>query len=281
MTAADLAIRLHAKPAGDGWSAKCPSHKDRKASLSIGAGADGRTLLMCHAGCSLDQILTATGLTTADLFPQTTTTTPPHIITSYDYTDEFGTLLYQVCRFEPKDFRQRRPKPGGGWTWKLGDVRRVLYRLPHLRSVTVYIVEGERDADRLASLKLPATTNAGGAGKWRPEYTQQLTAASVEHVVILPDHDPPGRAHADQVARSCHAAGLQLKIVALPGLREKGDVSDWLDAGHTKAELIALVQRTPRHAPTIDAPSDMLPLTPRWQTSSTKPTKRSTTSSTG
>ena len=59
-----------------------------------------------------------------------------------------------------------------------------LDRLPHLRNATVYVVEGEKDADRLVSLKLPATTAAGGgAGKWRSEYVQQLKAAGVEQVL--------------------------------------------------------------------------------------------------
>ena len=104
------------------------------------------------------------GLVASDLFLESSST-KPSIVATYNYTDEFNELLYQVVRFEPKDFRQRRPTKGTGWTWKLGDVRRVLYRLPHLRSATVYIVEGEKDVDRLAALKFPATTNAGGAGK--------------------------------------------------------------------------------------------------------------------
>jgi hypothetical protein len=88
----------------------------------------------------------------------------PRIIKTYDYTDEAGTAIYQVCRLDPKDFRQRRPDGNGGWIWKLGDVRRVLYKLPELLQfphATVFICEGEKDADRVASLKHCATT-AGG-----------------------------------------------------------------------------------------------------------------------
>ena len=110
-------------------------------------------------------------------------------------------------------------------------------------------MEGEKDADRLADLKFPATTNAGGAGKWRDTYTQQLKGAGIEQVVILPDADAAGRSHAEDVARSCHALGLQVKIVQLPDVPEKGDVSDWLAAGHTRDELATLVKATSLYVP--------------------------------
>jgi hypothetical protein len=41
------------------------------------------------------------------------------IVATYDYTDASGNLLFQVCRFEPKDFRQRQPDGNGGWVWKM------------------------------------------------------------------------------------------------------------------------------------------------------------------
>ena len=67
--AATIASRMHAKPAGDGWLARCPAHDDDRASLSIGMGQDDRALLHCHAGCSIDAVLGAAGLTYADLQP--------------------------------------------------------------------------------------------------------------------------------------------------------------------------------------------------------------------
>ena len=94
---------------------------------------------------------------------------PTKIVACYDYHDEQGKLLMQVVRMEPKTFRQRRPD-GDGWSWSVKDVRLVPYRLPELVAApdaVVYLVEGEKDADRLASLGLVATCNAGGAGKWR------------------------------------------------------------------------------------------------------------------
>lgn len=207
-------------------SARCPAHDDHKPSLSIGQGEDGRVLIHCHAGCSPADVLAAVGLRPADLFPNN-----PVIVASYDYRAEDNALLYQVVRMDPKAFRQRVPDGRGGWRWSLGDVRRVLYRLPELlaadTAAPVFYPEGEKDADRLAALGLVATTHAGGAGRWRPEYAAALRG---RHVVVLPDNDPPGRAGARKVAEGLRGIAASIKILDLPGLPEKGDVSDWLSA---------------------------------------------------
>ena len=106
------------------------------------------------------------------------------IVATYDYADESGAPLFQVVRLVPKDFRQRRPNGTGGWTWRLGKTRRVLYRLPELREAVagerlVIVVEGEKDADNLLKLGFTATCNAGGANKWRAEYNESLRDADV------------------------------------------------------------------------------------------------------
>jgi len=110
----------------------------------------------------------------------------------YDYRDEKGNLLFQVVSFRGKRFRQRRPDGKGGWIWDLEGVRRVLYRLQELLAAhpdeTIYIVEGEKDCDRLMNAGLVATTNPGGAGKWRAEYNEPLRGRAV---VILSDNDNP------------------------------------------------------------------------------------------
>ena len=240
-----------AKRDGAGWSAKCPAHDDHRASLSIGTGNDGRVLMHCHAGCSLESILAAVQLETCDLFPQETkrTATKGTIVATYPYHDEGGAHLYDVVRFAPKDFRQRR----ADGAWKMAGVRRVLYRLDKLQGAAVaYICEGEKDADKLHAIGLVGTTNAGGASKWLDAYTAQLKAAAVESVVILPDNDEPGRQHAATVAASCYQAGLHVKIVHLPDLPDKGDVSDFLAAGRTKRDLVALVKATELYQPSAD-----------------------------
>jgi hypothetical protein len=163
---------------------------------------------------------------------------------TYRYTDESGTLLYEVVRYDPKDFRQRRPDGRGGWHWNLSGVRRVLYRLPELLAADpgrpVFLVEGEKDADNLAALCLVATTGAMGAGKWRSEYAEALRG---RHVCILPDNDEPGRKHAADVARQLQGVAASVKILQLPDLPPKGDVSDWLAAGGSKQALLELALR--------------------------------------
>ena len=78
---------------------------------------------------------------------------PSRVVATYRYTDEHGELLYEVQRLEPKSFRQRRPDAKHGWSWSLGDVRRVLYRLPQVTGAeVVFVVEGERDVETLKSV---------------------------------------------------------------------------------------------------------------------------------
>lgn len=230
------------------WMAKCPSHDDSKASLSVGRGDDGRALLKCQAGCAIGDIVAELRLQMVDLFPEKQHGARPPIVAEYSYRDEKGELLYQVVRFDPKDFRQRRPGPAG-WTWKLEDVRRVLYRLPELieahRDLPVFIVEGEKDADALAALGLVVTTNVGGAGKWRSEYSAFLKDRDV---TIIPDNDEPGRTHAHDVAEAIALHVASVRVVNLPGLPPKGDVSDWLKAGGTREQLSTLADAGPADA---------------------------------
>ena len=229
-----------------GWKAKCPAHTDDRASLSINQGNNGKTLLHCHAGCSVVDVTAALGLQIKDLFPQNGEGSRSEIEATYDYVEN-GNLLFQVVRLFPKSFRQRKPDGHGGWEWKLGKVRRVLYRLPQVVEAIflgkeVFIPEGEKDADRLASLGLAATTSAGGVSKWRSEYTKTLRGASV---VIVPDNDGPGEDHAVAVARSLDGVAQEVRILRLPNLPPKGDVSDWLDAGGTVEELCSLAGAAP------------------------------------
>ena len=244
------------KKSGDGWIARCPAHEDQHASLSIGTGKDGRVLLKCHAGCQTADICSALGIEMRDLFAgqkqgvaarRESNMSEEGIVSAYDYRDEGGNPLFQVVRFRDKQFRQRRSDGNGGWTWGLDSTRRVPYRLPELLasdSEPVFITEGEKDADRLASLGLVATTNACGAMSWRDEYAQHLKDRDV---MILPDNDDTGREHAGQVAASAAGVARCVKIVPLPDVPEKGDVSDWLDAGHTKEDLLRLVEDTPTY----------------------------------
>ena len=172
------------------------------------------------------------------------------IVNVSDYRDEQGRQLFQVVRFEPKKFRQRKAKPGGGWEWNIEGVRCVLYRLPELIAANpeqpVFICEGEKDVDRLISLGLVATSNPMGAKKWLNEYSPFLTG---RHSIILEDNDQDGREHVQLVAQSLLGKAASIKVLALPGLSDRGDVSDYLDAGHDEAELLVLAAACPEWAP--------------------------------
>ncbi len=229
---------------GEGWIARCPSHEDHRQSLSLGVGDDGRVLVNCHAGCSPDAVCAALGLKLADLFVDekpggngnASTPARREIVATYDYVDESRQLLFQVVRFEPKDFRQRRPDGEGGWTWKVAGTRRVLYRLPEIILAarlggTVYVVEGEKDVHALEAAGAIATTSPAGAGKWRPEYSEALTGA---HVAIVADRDEPGRAHAEQVAKSLEGKAASVRILEAAAGK---DAADHLAAGKRVDEL--------------------------------------------
>ena len=172
------------------------------------------------------------------------------IVANYDYHDASGTLLFQVVRFRPKDFRQRRPDGKGGWIWNVRGIELIPYRLPEvLQCEEVFIVEGEKDADHLFALGLTASSNVQGAGRWRDEYSKWFAGKLVR---ILPDNDEAGRKHAHDVATSLGATAEEVRIITLPGLPNKGDVSDWLDNGGSKAQLLQLVESAPRWMPEAD-----------------------------
>jgi hypothetical protein len=164
--------------------------------------------------------------------------------TYYDYSDEHGYLLFQVVRFEPKDFRQRRPDGKGGWLWSLGNTRRVLYRLPEIAEAvalerTIFIAEGEKAVEALVRIGIPATCSPGGAGKWRDEYSEHLKGAVV---VILPDHDEAGEQHCEAIAKSLKGVASRVRVLRLPGLSPKGDPFDWIENGGTADDLWRLVE---------------------------------------
>ena len=169
---------------------------------------------------------------------------------TYEYRDGAGRLLYQVLRYAGKRFRLRRPDGNGGWIWDMEGVQRVPYCLPELLSADpdawVFIPEGEEDVRSLRSRGLEATTNSEGAGKWRDELSPYLSGRKM---AILVDNDKPGEAHGQDKARKLYPFAAVIKVVELPGLPEKGDVSDWLAQGHAVEELMALVELAPGWSP--------------------------------
>lgn len=238
----EFLLKLQAvRPGGNGWMAQCPAHDDHTPSLSVSIGRNGGILAKCQTGCSFTAICHAMGLEPGQLCAPKADRTPiPRIIKTYDYKDALGVLQFQVCRFEPKDFRQRRPDGAGGWVWNMHGVDRVPYRLNDLKGhPTIYVAEGEKDCDALWEIGLPATTNVGGGGKrkWQERETLALKAMGVTRVIAIPDNDDTGRAHVAQIATQMKANAIACTILELPGLRKNGDVSDWLAQGHQRAEL--------------------------------------------
>ncbi|MFL6113740.1 MAG: VapE domain-containing protein, partial [Catenulispora sp.] len=133
----------------------------------------------------------------------------------------------------------------------------MLYRLPEILAADeVVVVEGEKAADRLAALGVAATCSPGGAGKWRKAYAQALKG---KDVIVLPDNDEPGRKHGRDVANSLAGIARSVRAIELPGLPDKGDVADWLEAGHTIGELISLARVTRAHEKTADPSPETAP----------------------
>lgn len=182
-------------------------------------------------------------------------------VATYDYTDAKGGFLFQVVRYEPKTFRQRRrvvrmdgSSAGIAWEYNVKGISRVLYRLPKVAAAEqILLVEGEKDVESLERFGYVASCNPGGActhaGKWLKNYTECLDG---KRVVILPDNDPPGQRHAEIVVEAVRHRVKELRIIAVPVGK---DASDWIAAGATRETIDQAIAA----APVIvgnEAPSD-------------------------
>jgi hypothetical protein len=241
MDAHTLTQSLGGRWGGGCGSARCPCHDDRTASLSIRDG-DKAILLKCHAGCDTKEImdrLRDRGLLNGDARPHP----KPTVDKIYDYHTANGEFAFQVLRFKPKTFRQRRPDGRGGHIYNMQGVERVLYHLPEVIAAVaerrpIFIAEGEKAVDKLIEIGVIATCSPGGAGKWRNSYSQTLKGADV---VVLRDNDEPGELHANDVTTSLSSVAQRVRTLRLPNLPAKGDPYDWLAAGGTATELWNLV----------------------------------------
>lgn len=220
--------------------AKCPFHDDKNASMSVDPD---KGLFYCHAcktnGSVIDLMAKFANQDAVQFLKENNITADGHvqpvqkpspsgykIAKIYQYKDSLGRDAYQVCRLEPKSFRQRRPDGKGGWIWNMDGVERFLYRLPEvLNSNEVVVVEGEKDAETAVSLGYCGTTNVGGAGKWMEGYTESLKG---KNIIIVPDNDKPGEDHCEKVLESIAGKVRSVKIIHLPdGIK---DLSDWVAA---------------------------------------------------
>jgi len=156
----------------------------------------------------------------------------------YVYTNAEGKPAHKTVRMEPKDFVQYRFE-NDQWVAGLGTCKRYLYNLPQIiASNIIYFVEGEKDADNLIALGLPATTVAMGANKWDESYTPYFTN---KRVIVLRDNDDEGEAHANRIAWELRNTALSVKC-ALTSQKPKGDVSDWLADGGTLEALMKICE---------------------------------------
>jgi putative DNA primase/helicase len=249
-----------AKKAGNSWSARCPVHDDRHASLSVSTGDDGRVLLHCHAGCDTAAIVAALGLELRDLFPPKAGPTPARngkptgggrtFATAEDavaalerrhgkrsalwtYHDAQGEPVGLVVRWDKTGGKDIRPVARHSDGWRIGAMPepRPLYGLPDLAAARrVIVCEGEKAADAARSLGFVATTSAGGSqAATKPDWGPLRN----KEVVILPDHDAAGEKYANDVAQLATAAGAaSVRILRLadhaPDLPYKGDLADVL-----------------------------------------------------
>ncbi len=244
------------KKSNKGYSACCPSHDDSNPSLSVSEGLGGKVLINCFAGCTVEAICESLGIGVVDLFPEKNQFSEIVVrrTIKYTYQDENGIDLCTKVRTEPgkdgktKSFYWERVDENGNVIKGQDGCRKVLYRLPELQKAiaageTIFLVEGEKDANKLIGYGLAATTSQE-ALYWREEFTQTLTHADV---VVLYDMDKTGLERCDLLCKHLSGRVKRLRVVDLPGLEYNEshgkDVSNWLEEGHTVDELLKLVSK--------------------------------------
>jgi replicative DNA helicase len=233
--------------------APCPVHIGKDLNFSVDAATG---LCQCWSQCSkgwdmigLEMELSGLDFVKAKAKVFSIVGRPlPHyderdIESTFNYTDESGKVLYQVVRKTGKRFMQRRPDPArpGHWIWGLESAMPVPFNLAKLaispKDTVVAITEGEKDAINLTQAGWLATCNNGGAEHFRPELAKWFDQ---RHVAIFPDNDDPGRKHAESVAKLLSGVAASVKIVEIPDLPVKGDITDYLRSGKTADDLYEL-----------------------------------------
>jgi hypothetical protein len=236
-----------------GVDATCPVHHGKRKNLSVNVGRDGdRVVLHCFRGCHERDVLAALGLKMSNLYcelPDRDRIASRSIVALYDYVDLNGRLMAQKVRMSNKRFWWRSPGAKGGWLKGLKGAIVGLYHLPELiDTATIYLVEGEKAADQLWSLGVPATCGPWGAGSWSAQLTAGLQVVGCRDAVIFPDHDQKGSEHAELVAASLFAVDITVKVVLPVGTAAHENAVDWLGT-HTVDELLTIVSAAPLWAP--------------------------------
>lgn len=233
---------MRRKKQGREWRVLCPAHPDKSPSLDIREGDAGYPVMTCRShNCDAKEIIDAVGHTWNDIFGTDTDRWTPGgtAIAFYDYVDENGKMIFQVCRTADKSFRQRQPNKtkASGWEWNLTGVQRVPFRLPRVISAanvgeTIYICEGEKDVLALEKTGMVATCNPGGAGKWLSSYNEYFRGSKA---IIVADNDSTGKRHAVNVYNALYNIAETVQIV-IPKIGK--DASDHINAGNTVQDFI-------------------------------------------
>ena len=238
------------KRSGNEYSARCPAHDDKRNSLSLSTGENGKILIHCQAGCSLESITAAMGLTQKDLFPNESNKNLKIPIAVYQYQNGAEKL-----RYLDKSFTWRQPDGHGGWIYNRKGLDRCLYVAGEFSGL-VLITEGEKDADnthRQMGFNAVSGEDGAGKGKWKEEYTHQLKG---HNVVILPDNDQIGQEYAQEIAAALYNACPSVKVLDLqqawPDLPEHGDISDLLvkfGAEKTRHIILDMIEKAEQWKP--------------------------------
>lgn len=248
------------------YSCLCPAHQDKKSSLNITV-KDNKILICCHAKCRTEDIISAVGLKMTDLFldakeeeisPDKTYTVEeikswPWTEKVYLYPNKENQDYMLVVRMRNKDFRQYAYIGDGRYKAGLNKKTPVIYRLPEViaaikRDLVICITEGEKDADNIVKhFKMPATTIPGGCGGgWRKSYNQYFKGVKI---VLVGDNDEPGRKLMKIIAENLSPIAKEIRLLELPGIGQKCDVSDWIDAGGDKPRFMKLIAGTQKYEP--------------------------------
>ena len=239
---------------------QCPAHDDRHASLTVTKGRDS-VLIHCHAGCDIDNVLSAAGLKKSDLFYQEKRTgsswqayienrEKKKIEAVYNYVSINGGYAFTKVRMQGKKMIYGT-LANERFTYGLGGRSRkelcAVYAPDGIQAINkavsegkpIFIPEGEKDADTLAKQGYTAFSY-GGVNDWSADMAQLCKGAVV---YVLADNDEPGRRVANTIQSDLQGIAESAKvIVPVPDI-PKADISDYFAAGHSKAEFESLLQQ--------------------------------------
>ncbi|MBO0847722.1 MAG: DUF3631 domain-containing protein [Nocardioides sp.] len=214
---------------------QCPAHDDRTPSLHVTDNDEGRVLLYCHAGCPIESVLEALGLTFADLHDNRGDVV-------YSYAD--GRVVHRKPYYIDKDgglakkFRQFGNTKGSP---------AVLYHLAEMKDAigrgrTIYVVEGEADVHAMEAIGRAATCSPQGAGKWDLVDPSPLYGARA--VIVVQDKDKPGHRHAKQVVASLRDHVRDLWVVEA---KQGKDATEHIQNGLTADDFVVVASPSEVH----------------------------------